>query len=528
MRWPADTLILGAAVRTLDPARPAATAVAIKDGLIAGLDDQAHDLRGRGTAVIDLAGATLTPGLVDGHTHPLLGAEAFVGLDLSGCRSVADLRGMLAEAVRRTERGGGVRGFGLDHNAFGGQPITSALIDDVLDGVPAFLRLFDAHSALVSTAALRAARIEGAREFGQRSEVVCDGEGRPTGHLLEHAAMDLVLEIMPPLSLAERRQRATSILQAMAESGLTGGHVMDGQPSALQLLSSLEEDGELPLRLRLAPWCMPGADLDQLIDQLRRAGRRWAVRAVKFFIDGTVEGGTAWLERPDCHGQNTDAFWLDPTEYTQAVHHLAAAGVQTATHAIGDAGVRHVIDTLEDVDTGGVRHRVEHIETLPLDQARRLARLGLVASMQPSHVGFTKADHSDDWSTRLGNQRAERAWCCRDMRDAGATLVLGSDWPVAHFDAREVLSFARLRRHAGTDTTPVLPHQALTGLMALEGMTSHAALAAGEEHVSGRVAPGYRADLTAFAVDPVAAPADEVGQAPIRLTMVDGTVTHWE
>jgi predicted amidohydrolase YtcJ len=477
--------------------------------------------------VIDLAGATLTPGLVDGHTHPILGAESFVGLDLSGCTSVADLRRRLAEAVRTTGRGEWVRGFGLDHNVFGGQPITSALVDDVLDGLPAFLRLYDGHSALVSAGALRAAGIVGPRDFGgQRSEVVCDAEGRPTGHLLEHAAMDLVLEVMPPMSLPQRRRRAMSILQAMAASGLTGGHVMDGQPSTLQLLASLEEGGDLPLRLRLAPWCMPGAELDQLVDQQRRAGRRWAVRAVKFFIDGTVEGGTAWLERPDCHGQNTDAFWMDPAEYTKAVHHLAAAGVQTATHAIGDAGVRHVIDTLEGVDTLGVRHRIEHLETLPLDQARRLARLGLVASMQPSHVGFTNADHSDEWSTRLGDERAGRAWCCRDMRDAGATLVLGSDWPVAHFDAREVLSFARLRRHAGTDIPPVLPDQALTGLMALEGMTSHAALAAGEEHVAGRVAPGYRADLTAFAVDPVAAPADEVGQAPIRLTMVDGTVTH--
>jgi predicted amidohydrolase YtcJ len=104
--------------------------------------------------------------------------------------------------------------------------------------------------------------------------------------------------------------------------------------------------------------------------------------------------------------------------------------------------------------------------------------------------------------------------------------VLGSDWPVANFDAREVLSYARLRRHAGTDTPPVLPEQSLTGLMALEGMTSSAALAAGEQGVAGRIAPGFRADLTAFAVDPIDAPADEVAQAPIRLTMVGCDVTH--
>jgi predicted amidohydrolase YtcJ len=280
------------------------------------------------------------------------------------------------------------------------------------------------------------------------------------------------------------------------------------------------------MRLRLAPWCMPGTDPADLAELQRNSGRRWRVAAVKFFIDGTVEGGTAWLEQPDCHGLSNNSFWLDPEEYTRAVRHLAAAGVQTCTHAIGDAGVGHVIDTLAGVDTRGVRHRVEHLETMPDGLVKRLAASGLVASMQPSHTAYTKADHSDEWSRRLGDERADRAWRCRDVRDAGVVLVLGSDWPVAHYDARLVLGYARERTLPGSEIPPVTPEQALTGLQSLEGMTSQAALAANEEHVAGRIAPGYRADLTAFSVDPVVAPADEVAVAPIRLTMVDGSVTH--
>ena len=175
----ADTLITGASVRTLDPARPAATAVAVIDGVIAALDDAATELRGPSTEVIDLAGATLTPGLTDGHTHPLLGVAQFSGLDLSGCRDVADLRGRLAAAARRAGRGEWLLGFGLDHNVFAGQPITSAAVDDVLGGVPAFLRLYDGHSALASEMALRLARIDGPREFAQRAQVVCDAAGAP-------------------------------------------------------------------------------------------------------------------------------------------------------------------------------------------------------------------------------------------------------------------------------------------------------------------------------------------------------------
>jgi len=301
---------------------------------------------------------------------------------------------------------------------------------------------------------------------------------------------------------------------------------MDGTAESLDLLRQLETDGDLPMRLRLAPMCMPGTDPGELIELQPLGGRRWRVGAVKFFIDGTVEGGTAWLDQPDCHGQGNHSFWLDPGEYTRAVRHLAAAGVQTCTHAIGDAGVRHVIDTLDGVDTRGVRHRAEHLETMPDALVKRLAGSGLVASMQPSHTAYTKADHSDEWSRRLGDERAGHAWRCRDVRDAGAVLVLGSDWPVAHYDARLVLGYARQRTLPGSAIPPVTPEQALTGLQSLEGMTSQAALAANEEHVAGRIAPGFRADLTAFSADPVTAPADEVADAPIRLTMVDGAVTH--
>jgi hypothetical protein len=533
----ADTVLTGARIRTLDPRRPWAEAVAVKDGTIAAVGDErdVRDWRGAATEVIDLAGATLTPGLVDGHSHPVWGVEMSTGLDLSGCHDLDGLRTALAAAARALPPGGWVTGWGLDHNVFGDRPVHRDLIEDALGGAPAFLRLYDGHSALADGRALAAAGIDGPREFAQRASVVCDATGRPTGHLVEHAAMDLLLPVLPRPSAADRRARLLALLGEMAAAGLTGAHVMDLQdPDALHLLAGIEADGDLPLRLRLAPWCMPGVDadgLDHLVALQRLTGRRWRVGGVKFFMDGTVEGGTAWLERADCHGQGTEAFWPDPAAYTRAVHHLDRAGVRTATHAIGDAAVRHVLDTVEalgaDRAPGRYRHRIEHIETVPDEQLSRFAALGVAASMQPTHTAYTRADHTDAWSQRVGTERAERAWRCRDLRDAGAVLVLGSDWPIAHHDPRQVLATARLRRPAGeTGTAPVTPGQALTGLMALEGCTSHASLAAGEEAVAGRIAPGYRADLTALGVDPVTAPADELGTAPVRLTMTDGQITH--
>lgn len=520
----ADLLLVGTRVRTLDPARPTASAVAVTGDRIVALDDDALVLRGADTEVVDLGGAVTTPGLVDSHMHPLFGAATFHGADLSACRTLDDLRAGLSAAEAGTD--GWVTGWGLDHNVFGGAAPTNAVLEEVLPGRPVFVRLYDGHSALASSEALRRAGVTGPRSFEQRSEIICDATGRPTGMLLEHAAMELVQAVMPSLPEALLVDRLREALDGMAATGLVAGCVMDAEADALALYARYEESAELPLRLRVAPWCMPGETVDEVIALQARRGRRWAVEAVKFFMDGTVEGGTAWLEHPDCHGTGTEAFWRDPAAYTKAVQQLAAARVQTVTHAIGDAAVRHVVEALEHVETGGIRHRIEHLETLPRELVPRLVRSGLVSSMQPCHAGYTRADHSDEWSQRLGAERAARAWACRDIRDAGGVLVLGSDWPIATYDARHVLAHARLRRAPGSSEAPVAPEQALTGMQALEGMTTHAAYADGAEAHAGRIAVGARADLTVFAVDPVEAPADELAEAPIRLTVSGGLVTH--
>ncbi|AJF64860.1 amidohydrolase [Streptomyces vietnamensis] len=516
-----DLVLVNARVR--DPELTGHTAVAVHGGLITALgsDAEARTWTGPGTETVDLGGATLTPGLTDSHSHPVWGLEMFTGTDLS---AVTDLEGLRAALRNAERRDGWILGFGLDHNVFGGRPVHHDLIEDVLGGAPAHLRLYDGHSVLVSATALKAAGIEGPRAFAQHSEIVCDADGRPTGHLVEHAAMDLMTPALPTQPYAERRDRLVELLSGMAATGLTAAHVMDlGGHDVPGLLAGIEEDGDLPVRLRLAPWCMPGAtaeELDAFVRLQERAGRLWAIGGVKFFMDGTVEGGTAWLEHADCHGQGTDAFWPDPAAYSAAVRRLHRAGVGTATHAIGDAAVRHVLDTVESLGTGGPRHRIEHIETVPDDQLGRFAALGVVASMQPPHTAYTRADHTDEWSKRLGEERAARAWRCRDLRDAGAHLALGSDWPIAHYDARQVLATAQAPRGAAS------AHHGLTGLMALEGMTTHAAVAAGEETVAGRIAPGFRADLAAFAVDPVEAPADETAETPVRLTVAGGRITY--
>ncbi|MGW1176722.1 amidohydrolase [Kitasatospora sp. NPDC002543] len=534
--------------RLLDPASGGLlpqTALAVVDGRIAALgDDRAiRALADPTTTVIDLKGAVVTPGLVDGHLHPVSGAELTHGLDLSGCTDLADVRAALAAEAGRLTPGAWLHAWGLDPNVFGGRPVESAALAPVLDGVPALLQLFDAHSMLASPRALELAGVDGPRGFDQAAEVVCDAQGRPTGLLLEDAACELVERAAPQPTRAERRDRLAAALRAMAATGLTGGHAMDANGDSLDLLAELDEADALPLRLRVAPWCQPGVDaegLRALVEQQGRGGRLWRVDGVKLFMDGTIDNGTAWLEQPDDHGESTHAFWPEPAHYTHVVRELHRAGVPTATHAIGDAAVRHALDSIEQAtnrtadrtatgpEARAVRHRIEHIETVPDAVIRRFAELDVIASMQPTHCcDFTRADHTDNWSRRLGEERADRAWRCRDLWDAGATVVLGSDWPIAAYSPLGVMAGARHRRPTrDLSQAPHNPGQALTAAEALLAMTANAAHAAGEERLAGRIAVGHRADLTVLGADPLTTPATELADVPVLLTVLAGRPTH--
>lgn len=532
-----STILVGA--NLCDPASDDSigTVVAIHDGMIVavGGDELAHSLSGDRTEVIDLHGSTVVPGLVDAHSHPVLGVALRDWVDLSRCATLPDVRSRLLDAARTLAPGAWLTAWGLDPNVFGREPLTAEAVGPVLHDRPAMLLLFDGHACIASREAMRRAGIDGPREFASRSKVVCDEMERPTGHLIEDGAIDLVRDIIPTAPFATRLERLATALDDMAATGLTGAHVMNLGDDDLALYAELEDTGRMPLRLRLSPSCRPddGASArDRVRDLQGTGGRLWTVAGVKLFIDGTIDGGTAWLHEPDVFGESTAAYWRDPADYNAAVESFAAAGIATATHAIGDAAVQHVLDTLQGLErhgrhrTTGARHRVEHIETVTTDQLARFAALDVVASMQPTHAtDYTRADHSDNWGHRLGAGRADRGWLCRDLLDAGAVLALGSDWPVAPFDPRGILAAAVTRRSpVHPARSPVGPEQGLTAAQALAAFTSGPAYASGLERTQGRLARGYVADLTVFATDPTRVSPTELSNLAVVMTVVDGTL----
>ena len=527
----AELAIVGAVVRTLDPSRPAATAVAVRDGVLVavGDDDAVRAACDARTRVIDAGGRALVPGLVDAHAHPFWGAELTRGVALTSCGSAEEVRGALA-AERERVGDGWVFGWGLDADVLPGGVLDVEHLMQAVGDVPAVVHCADLHTVVASQRALALAGIDGPRSFDDASEVVCV-DGRPTGELREASAFAPVLEAAPAQTHAELRARGVAILRRQHTLGLTGVHVMDGEPSTFDDLRELEARDELTMRLVVPFWQTPSMSDEERAEHLllrAQRGRLWRGGVAKFFLDGVVGTGTAWLEEPDTAGDGTAPFWPDPSRYVAAVRDFARAGFQVATHAIGDRAVRQVLDAYAEAGAApGVRHRIEHLETLPDALVARIAAEGVVASMQPVHLWGIQVDGTDSWSERLGPERAGRAYRMRSLLDAGATLALGSDWPVADDDPRLGMAVARLRRPPGTDEGgAVVPAERLTALEALAGYTTGAAAAVGESAVAGRIAVGMRADLTGFAEDPVLVDADDLPDLPVWLTVVDGRVVH--
>ena len=339
---PADLAIVGARIRTLDPARPFATAVAMRHGTIVAVGDEAEvrahcDAR---TEVLHARGQALVPGPDRLPPAPVLGR---------GARPRHRPQPL-------QDRRGGARGAGRGHRPprlavrVGARLRRRAAVPDItdaVDGAAAFVRLSDLHTALATPRALELAQVDGPRDFPDHSEVVCDEHGTPTGELREMSAQDLVLRAAPKLRWPELRARYVAELQRLNALGLTGAHVMDGEPATYDLLRDLEGTDELTMRLRVPLWMTPETTDEEMEAQLPLRdvrGRLWRGGVVKFFADGVIDSGTAWLEQPDTHGEGLEPFWPEPERLATAIERFAHAGFQVATHTIGDAAVRFMLD----------------------------------------------------------------------------------------------------------------------------------------------------------------------------------------
>jgi predicted amidohydrolase YtcJ len=472
--------------------------------------------------------AAITAGLIDGHAHPIWGLSMARGVDLSGIETRAGVIQALRQGASEHPEGEWLFGWGLAPNALEGPVDNTAIHEAVGADRPVYLMLFDAHSALLSAAALREVGVTAPHRTVDGGGFTANANGELTGHALEFAAMQEIADRVPQEPLATRADRLHELFHDMAATGLTALVVADAQggDAVPEVLDELERRGDLPLRLRISPWCTPDLteqQVHELVGGLGKRGRRWRFEGVKLFIDGTIDNGTAWLHEPDTEGEGHAGFWHDPNTYAARIRLLHLLGVPTLTHAIGDRGVRFVADTLAALPKTGVQHRIEHLELADDETVAILAEHDIAVCVQPTHCTlFVHPDQGDSWSQRLGEPRNQQGFRTGDFAAAGIVQALASDWPVAPYDPRITFADAQLRHPHGQDSPAIGAQQALTPEQILAGYTSAGGASIGETGSS--LQPGEPADFTIWAADPITASPHDVADIPILATTLDGVV----
>lgn len=529
-------VVMADRIWTLDDRNPVAEAVAIDGGVIVAIGNRS-DVSGWGLGhveTIDLGSATVTPGFVDAHVHPMSGTSWLMNsVSLSGVTE-------LDEAVDRVRKHAATLGpdewllaYSMDYRLFLERQISYRPFHEAFGGRPGWLHFFDGHAIIASARALEIAGITGAREFGNNARIGVFDDGRPSGYLVETDAIDLVTRHKPQAPRETRVRAIREQFARFAASGYTGLHQLNYQDGDFDILDEIEADGDIPFRLRISPMWRPNSDWDEHLSKYLamqgKHGRDWAVEGMKLVIDGTIDNGSAWLHEPDTFGDGTKSYWRSNAEFTKLLHEFARRGIATATHAIGDQGVDFVLDAIASLPQTAPElvHRVEHVESIPDSTVSRFFELGAAASMQPMHILATSADHTDMWSTRLGRggERANHAWRIADIYRTGAIVALGSDWPVEEFDARQVFATAITRRRANSTLAPIQPQQGLSAEDALRCITQQVWASIGRPD-DGVLKPGSVGDLTAFESDPITTDPDEFASTPVVLTVVGGRVAH--
>jgi hypothetical protein len=524
----ADLILEHGVFYPVAPPGRVAGSLAVRGGRIVylGADAGAAPLRGPRTRLIDLAGRAVTPGLIDAHSH-LQGLGATLEqVDLAGAASYDEVVRRVRAAAGGVPLGSWVRGRGWDQNDWPEKefPDHRALSAAVPDH-PVWLTRIDGHAALLNALALERLGIVAATPDPSGGRILRDPAGQLTGVLVDNA-MDLAEGRLPGPSPAELARRIEAAARHCVERGLTTVTDMGVGQAVYDAYAALRRQGRLPLRAALfltdeapllARWFARGPEIDP--------EARLLVRGVKLYADGALGSRGAALVEPYADDPGNLGLLVSSEDHLAEVAGQAVAhGFQVAIHAIGDRGGLVALDALERAAGGPrpeARLRLEHAQVLRLQDIERLARLGVIASMQPTH-----ATSDMPWAERrLGPVRLAGAYAWRKVLAAGGRLALGSDFPVESADPRLGLYAAVTRRDLeGKPDGGWLPGERLTREEALRGFTLDAAYSLFLEREVGSLETGKRADLVVFGRDPMAVEAAEIPRVPIDLVLVDGAV----
>jgi predicted amidohydrolase YtcJ len=530
----ANLIVVNADIRTMDIARPRATALAVQNGCILAVGDDAAvtALSGPDTRRIDAGGRLVLPGFQDAHVHLLDGGTDMVsGAALWEVETIEALLDTLAAHASRWT-GPLVIGNGWQPGLFGAHNLTAEVLDRAVPDQPCIVYDSSYHSACVNSAGLRAAEIDDSTPDPDTGHIVRDDAGRATGMLYEEAAI-LARDRLPPTDDATRIAGLRAGQAHANRHGITGIVDPSVKDYHARTYGALAAKDTLTLRVAAAVTVLPDETVPAALDRLvawrdANPGPLFHVNAAKFFLDGVLENRTAALLAPyaDAGGGNAPLMFA-PDMVAALFTALDAARFQIHVHVIGDLAARAALDGLEAALVANglwpALHQLAHLQMIDPADVPRIAALGAMANIQPLWARHDPVI-PDDWIDRIGPDRLPFAYAFRRMIDAGAPFCLSSDFPVSTLNPFEIIETAvtrRPRRHDG-NPPPFLQDERLTVAEAVAGYTCNAALACWRGGFTGRLLPGFSADLVILDRDIFRCPAHEISDTEVLLTLFRG------
>ncbi len=512
-----DWILVNGNIYTVNPKQPKTEALAMRgDRLVAvGTNAEVRRLAGPTTKVVDAHGTTVVPGLIDAHGHMLGLGQSLQRLDLRAITSPEQVAEMVKREAARRQPGEWIQGRSWDQNKYPAKEFpTHEVLTAAAPNNPVFLTRVDGHAAWVNAKAMEIAGLSAATPDPEGGRIIRDAKGRPTGILVDHA-QGLVGSRIPPSSPSQMIEALALAARECARLGLTGVHDAGVSMAGIEGYKELIAANKLPMRV----YAMIGGAGSALDAYLKRGpeigfgNNHLTVRSIKILADGALGSrGAALIEDYSDEPGNRGLLTVSPDVLLRVSEQALEHGFQVNTHAIGDRANRMVLDIYETALLGRKqfprdhRFRIEHAQILTPDDFPRLARLGIIASMQATH-----ATSDMPWAERrIGHERARGAYAWRTMINAGARFANGSDFPVEEPNPMLGL-YASITREdrAGKPAGGWFPDQKLTRDEALASFTLGAAYAAFEEKEKGSLEAGKLADFVLLSRDIMkVAPAD--------------------
>lgn len=525
----ADLVLVNGVIYTLDPALGRVEALAIQGDRIiaAGSRKEIEHWIGPKTRVLDLRGRFVMPGFNDAHTHLAMAGRAKLTVDLTGVRSLEEMQERIRARLAEFAPGEWITGRGWDHSLWPEPRIpTRADLDAVSTEHPMLFGRVDGHSSVANSLALAKAGITRDTPNPEGGDIVRDAAGESAGWLKENA-VDVVSRLIPEPTRAQRKRGLELALREAVENGVTSLQDNSDWEDFLAF-QELKQEGKLVARV--TEWLHFNDSLETLKTRREQGGTTdpWLkTGALKGVTDGSGGSHSAAMLEPFAdEPTNRGILLYDPERLKQMVTERDQAGFQITLHAIGDRAIRVTLDAFAaaraaNPDRRNARHKIEHVQFIHPEDARRFAELRVIASMQPSHLLSDMR-----WAPALlGPERYAEAYPWNSMLQHSPVLAFGTDYPVEDINPFRGLYAAITREFEdGGPAGGWVPEEKISLADAIRAYTWGSAVAEFEESRKGTLAPGTFADLIVLSQDISRLPPREILRTQVVLTIVGGKV----